>query len=510
MNKITNKKNIFIFSALLLTVYYLLPTAFLLAQTNVTLYSVSPASAPVGGSIVITGTNLLQCAPTNLNACNVQFHDINLRRSTTSGTETSNTTVQATVAAGLCPGTTTIKVGELTNFSNAIPFTILDQGPVPAGCRVITSVSPASGTFGTTVTINGRNLHSNVQLYDSSYGKTNVAGAMNTSATRVVFSVPNGLVSGTYSVRVGPDVNDVSNGIPFRLIGDTSAPTISNIRVSNITTSGATVLWDTNELANGQIEICPSLTRCSNNTPLISGLTTAHVVNLSGLTADTRYYIWIKSRDGAGNLATSGALTFKTLIILTPTPTPSPTPPSLPVISNIQVINITRDSATVTWDTNRPADSMVTKCLIRVFCTKILSQDPNLNRTHSFNISGLSANKSQYLQIASGDASERSSAYVPVFKTLPGLLISNININVARTSVTVTWDTNYPANSRLKVCRLPFFCSGVTMSEPSFTMPHSVTATGLTPGTRYYYQVQSVDTAGYTADSQNIYITTLP
>lgn len=471
------------------------------AQRNVTLYSVSPASAPVGAMVVITGSNLFGCAPgatTGDRRCNVQFHDINLRRSTESGTETSNTTVQAVVAAGLCPGTTTIKVGELTDFSNAIPFTILDQGAVPANCRVITSISPTSGTFGTAVTINGRLLHTNVQLYDSSLRKTDVTGIMNGTATQVTFAMPNGLTPGTYSVRVGPSVSDVSNGLPFNFIGDTTAPFISNIRINNITTSGATVTWDTNEPADGQVEICPSLTRCTTNTPLISALTTSHVVNLSGLTPNARYYLWIKSRDARSNLATGGPMSFRTLAAITPTPIPPPTV-VLPVISNAQVTNITRNSATVTWTTDRPANSQVIFCTTIIFCWGTMVSDSNMTTNHSLNTSTLKPNRKYYATITSTDVSGiRSVSVRIIFATLPGLSISGVSASATSSSATVNWSTNYPANSRLSVCRIPVFCySDIAVSSPDYVLSHSLTVPGLTSDARYYYTLTSVDELGY-------------
>ncbi len=469
------------------------------AQTNVTLYSVFPTSAPVGGAIVITGTNLLQCAPTFItgpNGCNVQFHDINLRRSTVSGNENSNTQVSAVVAPGLCPGTTTIKVGEVSNFSNAIPFTILDQGNVPTGCRVITSIAPTSGSVNTSVTINGRNLDPNVQLYDSGYGKTDATGTINTGRTQVVFSIPSTLTPGTYSVRVGPTVSDVSNGLPFNYVGDTTAPYISNIRINNITTSGASILWDSSEPADGQVEFCLTNARCTTNSPLISGLTTSHVVNLTGLTANTRYYLWVKSRDAGGNLATGGPLSLRTLSVTTPTPTPPPAVGTV-VVSNIQVTNVTRSTATVTWTTDKPSDSYVLSCMFRIFCFNPLGNSPTLTTTHSVNVSGLRANTNYYIQARStADNGDQGFSDIINFRTQPNLAISNIQVtNITGSSATITWDTNYVSDSGVTTCTFIYYCYVRTpnVSDPSLTLSHTMNVTGLLPSRRYYFQTVSSD-----------------
>ena len=477
------------------------------AQTSVTLQSVSPASAKVGEQVVITGSNLLQCAPVNFNTCNVQFHDINLRRSTTSGIENSNTQVTVSVAAGLCPGTTTIKVGEVIDFSNSIPFTIQDEPGTQlyAGCRVITSIAPTSGISGTAVTINGRNLHNNVQLYDSSFGKTDVAGTMNAGATQVTFTVPSWIIPGTYSVRVGPNVNDVSNGLSFTVIGDTTVPFMSNIRIRNITTSGATVTWDTNELADGQVEFCLTNIRCNTNTPLISGKTTSHVVVLSGLTSNKRYYLWVKSRDGAGNLATGGPLTLKTWITVTPTPAPPPAP----IISNIQITNVTNYAVTVTFDTDRPTTSLVIACTNTVYCSGAYAINPTLTLNHSLTIDNLRPDSNYYVWITVRDNLRiKGQSTSPNFRTQPGLAISNLNASATASSIIVNWNTNYPANSLLIVCQSSFWCYGaVVASDLTNVLSHSLSVTGLSPGTNHYYYVVSKDSSGYRVHSGSSVIT---
>jgi hypothetical protein len=105
-------------------------------------------------------------------------------------------------------------------------------------------------------------------------------------------------------------------------VADTTPPTISNIQVTGITVSGATILWNTNESSNSQVEYGTTLCPCSLNSPLNSTLTTAHTVVLTGLSAGTTYHYRVKSRDAAGNLGTSNDATFTT------TSNPPPPPPT--------------------------------------------------------------------------------------------------------------------------------------------------------------------------------------
>ena len=299
-------------------------------------------------------------------------------------------------------------------------------------------------------------------------------------------------------------------------------PNISDVKVKNITQTGATVTWNTDKASDSQVEYCITASRCGVGSALSAGLVTSHTVNLSGLTPNTYYFIWAKSRDGKGDLAVLGYYLFKTASgatstpvntaspFPTRTPTPIPTPANFPIISNVQITNIMRDSAIVTWETDRPADSGATLCFARVFCFRSLGANPTLSTTHSLSLSALRANANNYIHISSKDANGQASFSNISFKTQPGLLISNIKTNIATNTITVNWDTNYSSNSQLRVCRFPFLCLGATIFDPTLSSAHSITVANLKPGARYYYQITSIDGAGYTAKTINVYITTLP
>lgn len=295
---------------------------------------------------------------------------------------------------------------------------------------------------------------------------------------------------------------------------DTRPLRISNVKIINITQTGATVTWDTDKPSDSQVEYCITASRCRINSTLNAGLTTSHSIDLSGLTYNTYYFIWVKSKNGAGNVGVSGYHLFRTASGATSTPinTPSPTPilANPPVISNLQVINITRDSATVIWNTDRPTDGSVFSCFARVFCFRSLVFNQSLSMDHSLNLSSLRADFNNYISISSKDANGESSFNNISFKTQPGLVVSNIKANMTRTTLAITWDTNYASNSALRACRFPFFCLGAKAYDSVLSSAHSMIVTNLRPGTRYYYQLTSMDVAGYTAVTPSVYITTLP
>lgn len=472
------------------------------AQTFVTLQNVNPTSGLIDSPITLTGISLGigpgdvdNCAPRHLNLCNVQFHDINLRRSTVSGTEVAGNTVTANVPTDLCPGSYTIKVGEVLDFSNKIPF-IVESPPVGtpmlAGCRLIESVVPNTGLVGTTVTITGINLHENVQLYDDSFGKSDIQGVINGIGTQVTFEIPVGQEPGTYTVRVGPDVTDISNGLPFTVLGDTRPPSIYNIRVNGITTDSASILWDTTEPSDGQLELCTSNTSCGLNSPLQTTLATSHQVDLSSLDQRTYYYFWVKSSDANGNQAIVGPMFFRTRA------------PNLPYVYSLWVTSRDLTSATVEWKTNVDASSVLEVCSTFARCNNDVAASSPVGRDHSATLTGLTPGTKYYIWAkATSTTGYDAISGLRVFRTLwpPRPYVSSLRvINRTTTSATITWNTNIDSDSQVEFCTTSARCGNNTPLDASLTRNHSVTLTGLTPGTSYYFWIKSRGTAGYLSD----------
>ncbi|WDT81372.1 MAG: DNRLRE domain-containing protein [Candidatus Manganitrophus sp.] len=125
---------------------------------------------------------------------------------------------------------------------------------------------------------------------------------------------------------------------------DTTAPVISGIVAGSITANGALISWSTNEPADTQVEY-GTTTAYGASTVIVSTLLTAHSQILTGLNPATTYQYRVKSKDAAGNLATSGNGTFTTVAL------PDTTAPSVPgnllasVLSAVQ-INLTWGAST--------------------------------------------------------------------------------------------------------------------------------------------------------------------
>ncbi len=92
--------------------------------------------------------------------------------------------------------------------------------------------------------------------------------------------------------------------------GDTTPPVISNVQVTNITASSVTITWITDENSDSQVEFGISPNYGGFN--IRNESVTSHSLTINYLQSGTTYHYRVKSKDAAGNLATSGDYTFTT------------------------------------------------------------------------------------------------------------------------------------------------------------------------------------------------------
>ena len=92
---------------------------------------------------------------------------------------------------------------------------------------------------------------------------------------------------------------------------DTQPPVLSAIAVTKITTTGATITWDTPEVANSQVRYGLTSTY-TQTSPLKTTQELHHSVTLTGLTRGKTYHFQARSIDPYGNAGFSADRTFKT------------------------------------------------------------------------------------------------------------------------------------------------------------------------------------------------------
>ena len=169
-------------------------------------------------------------------------------------------------------------------------------------------------------------------------------------------------------------------------LGGSTELIISNVQSSAITNGGATITWDTNLAATSQVEY--GLTNLyGSSTTLDSGLVTSHSQAIVGLAPSTPYHYRVRSSIGA-DVKYSGDYTYTTL--------------GPPTISNVQSTGITTTSATITWNTNVPADSKVNYGTTPSYGSST-TLNPALVTSHSVVVSGLMESTLYHFQCVSAN-----------------------------------------------------------------------------------------------------------
>jgi phosphodiesterase/alkaline phosphatase D-like protein len=288
---------------------------------------------------------------------------------------------------------------------------------------------------------------------------------------------------------------------------DTTAPIVSVVVATPVGSTGATVSWTTNELANAQVQYGLSTSYGTTDT-LDPILALTHSNTLTGLTPSTLYHYRVKSADDSGNIGYSTDGTFTTGSV-------SQAQVQAPaVISNIQTGSVTTGSANVTWTTNLPSDSQIEYGINSNFGT-LTTLDTNLTTSHSVTILGLAENTNYIFRIkskATGAVTTVSNNYE--FNTLAQqtpqttpAVISGIASSPSSTAAIVTWTTDKTATTFLEYgITTTYGLDGALNS--SLATSHTESLTDLEPSTTYHYRVISVDADGNTTTSSDHTFTT--
>ena len=283
----------------------------------------------------------------------------------------------------------------------------------------------------------------------------------------------------------------------FTTTADTTAPVISSVVATNVTQTGATITWTTDEASTSQVEYATNAQFTdSTTTSENSEKVTSHTVILGNLTSNTLYYIRAKSSDTAGNAATPGTANFTT------STTPDTTAPN---IMNVTTANTTLTGATITWTTNENADSIVEYGLVANALTSTEGAATDSVTSHLVTLIGLTANTPYYYLVRSRDAAGNQATadngglkytLTTVADTTAPVISSIAVTGIGQSQATVTWSTNEPATSQVEISTaLDLTGSNSTTLVTDLKQAHSVTVTGLNLNTLYYYRVKSKDGA---------------
>jgi hypothetical protein len=279
---------------------------------------------------------------------------------------------------------------------------------------------------------------------------------------------------------------------------DTTPPAISGVSATSIAATTATIVWTTNEPADSQVEYGIT-TAYGSSTPLDTATLTSHSVALSGLSPATLYHYRVKSRDAAGNLATSADFVFTT----------SDTEP--PVISGVSVTSVAATKATIGWTTDEPADSQVEYGTTTAYGSSTPLHTTKVT-SHSVALSGLSPGTLYHYRVKSRDAagnlaSSADFVFTTASDSTPPVISGVKAIAIGKDVATIAWITNEPADSQVEYGTTIAYGSSTPLDTTKVTS-HSVRLSGLSAQTVYHYRVRSRDAAGNLVVSGDFVFTT--
>ena len=168
-----------------------------------------------------------------------------------------------------------------------------------------------------------------------------------------------------------------------------------------------------------------------------------------------------------------------------------------PEISNVQAIDITTNSATITWDTDELSDSLVKYGETPGNYTLSKSNSSYVLK-HSLTLTGLKENTTYYYVVnstdKSGNSAESSEFSFTTFPTdtTPPASVEGLN-ETDKGTTWILWEWIYPFEPDFSHTMV--YINGTFKANVS-APAHSYNATGLKPNTTYEIGTRTVDVAG--------------
>lgn len=279
---------------------------------------------------------------------------------------------------------------------------------------------------------------------------------------------------------------------------DTTAPRISSVAAGDVTSSGVTVTWDTDEASDSQVEY-GTTTAYGSATGVDGTLVTAHEISLSGLASGTTYHFRVRSRDAAGNLAVSQDHTFTTT---------SDADTTAPAIQAVGTTDIGSSSATVDWSTDEVSDSQVEYGTTTDY-GNATTLDGSLVTSHSQSLNGLASSTTYHYRVKSRDAAGNLAVSSDATFTTLAEDTSAPTVSVSEptsgTSVSGTTTVSANASDNVVVAGVQFQLDGTDLASEDTTNEYSISwDTTAVPDGTYVLTAIARDEVGNTTTSDGV------
>ena len=257
------------------------------------------------------------------------------------------------------------------------------------------------------------------------------------------------------------------------------------------------IVWSTDELAVSTLVYGPTTSYGSSATLPATALL-VHAAILLNLSPATTYHYCIHATDLFGNVSNSCNHSFTTAASDTVIDANPPT------ISDVSIASLTSSTATVNWTTEEVANGEVEYGTTPSYGSTT-PLDSALSMNHSTVLSGLTPDTLYHYRITSSDqvgntvispdntfttevivGAGAGSGSVSASAVISGIETAEVTFN----SVTIAWQTDLPSDSQVEYGDSSLFGQSTTLSS-TLSTSHSVTISGLSPNTNYYFRVKS-------------------
>jgi len=268
-------------------------------------------------------------------------------------------------------------------------------------------------------------------VYDGAAGNNDLVG------THVV--VIDGLIPGTkyyYRVRV-KDANEVEYTSQEYSFTAVLKPKISNMTVKNITPYSVTIAWDTN--VDTETIINWGKTAAYGEKRGKSGVSKVHEIVVDKLDDNQEYHYQILAKDDAGNEV---ADTDK--LVRTPLDTEGPKITGVKIDVLPMGESDTTSSIIVSWQTNKPASTLVEygEGVIGGTYDKSSVEDTTLNNSHTVIIKGLTPASSYHYRLVSADKRANKTISQDYTFVTPSKEKSILQLIIKSLEETFSWTRN--------------------------------------------------------------------
>jgi large repetitive protein len=322
------------------------------------------------------------------------------------------------------------------------------------------------------------------------------SGAASTTATA---AVPDGNHTLTAVARDAAGNQTTSVPVTVTVGLDTTPPVISNVTVSSVTASGATITWTTNESSTSQVSYGPT-TAYGSTSALDATPVTAHTVTLSGLSGSSLYHARVQSRDGAGNLVVSGDITFSTLDGAAPSVSITTPAGGAIVSASIPVTAGASDNVGVVGVQMRLDGALLGAEVMTSPYTMSWNTTTSASGSHTL---------TAIARDTAGNQTTSAAVIVTVSNDSTPPVISAVTVSsITATAATIGWTTDEASDSQVDFGLTTAYGSTSALNATPVTA-HTVSLSGLNGGTLYHARVRSRDAAGNLAVSGDVTFTTL-